>query len=362
MTGHFNNRSNFAESHLCEELNKALARYTDARIGIGPSIASAVELVASIKVPSATLTLGFTKESVNLLATIGGGLLGTSPEENPMSCLGFLLSVLFSETPTLQQAGAVLESIEMAVAESLPTKVADCTLQLNTSAEVAAIHVWSRSDLKRRWYDAITDRLRVAGEFGPATKIRLTVALRMEVALGLLYASVSSQDGVLRVAADAPSIRYMLSIEDCSGEQLSVFYCTPMRFSQTLLFQMQRLERNNVTEEHTVMETNTLSNSPTPCAGTTEESPFLSTNISVQVRLGNLEISIGELLTLTPGQLFEYRHNPDQGLKLTIGEECVAEAIFVEENSKTMLEIRTVPKSAESNSTDIENVEQQFTL
>lgn len=362
MTGHFNNQSNFAGSHICEELSKALARYMDASIGIGPSIASAVELFASIKVPPTTLTLGFTKESVNLLATIGGGLLGTSPQENPISCLGFLLSVLFSETPTLQQAGAVLESIEMAVAESLPARAADCTLQLNTSAEVAPIHVWSSSDLKRRWCNAITDRLRVAGEFGPASKIRLTVALRMEVALGLLYASVSSQDGVLRVAANAPSIRYMLSIEDCSGEQLSVFYCTPMRFSRTLRFQLQRLEWSEITEEHTVMETNSLSNSPTRCAGTAGESPFLSTNISVQVRLGNLEISIGELLALTPGQLFEYRHSPDQVLMLTIGEECVAEAIFVEEGSKTMLEIRTVPSAAESSSTEIENVTQQFTL
>jgi flagellar motor switch protein FliM len=62
-------------------------------------------------------------------------------------------------------------------------------------------------------------------------------------------------------------------------------------------------------------------------------------HVNVEVQLGEIELSVSQLIDLLPGQRFNFEFDSLRPLKLKISEEEIGEAVFVKHGDQLALEI-----------------------
>lgn len=67
--------------------------------------------------------------------------------------------------------------------------------------------------------------------------------------------------------------------------------------------------------------------------------PVSEIGIGIQVEIGSLELSVQDLIDLSSGQTFEYEFDPMRPVTLCVGEEKIAQARFVQEDDRLLLQI-----------------------
>jgi flagellar motor switch protein FliN len=78
-----------------------------------------------------------------------------------------------------------------------------------------------------------------------------------------------------------------------------------------------------------------------------EEEIFNNLSVSLNVKAGDLETTVGNLLSLNSGQILEMNQSVDQPIKLHYGDRLVAEGILVASDEKMGFKVTSVNFSYE---------------